>query len=254
MQNLRSLTQLARRSFSNQIFSRELKKKHREFALSIDGGLYYDYLREESASNIIDRVEDITRSFPSAMELGSFRGELARAITSRENFRGSGAVGGITTLAQCDIVSEQHIGRNIMSGSQVVNETDAGHLVVMSKKSFDEENGLPFDDHSFDLVLSSLDLHWVNDLPLMLQRIKKVLKPDGAFIASMFGGNTLKELRYCFYLAEQERKGGISPHASPMAKASDVAGLMQGAGFSLPTVDIDTITVSMIALFVLAVA
>lgn len=243
MQKFRNIFQVARRSSSSQVFNRELKKQHREHALSMDGGSYYDYLREESAKNLMDRVEDITRGFPTVMELGSFRGELAKVITSRENFRGSGAVGGITNLTQCDIASEHHIGLNLTKGNQAVHEADEGHLVTISKKSFDEENGLPFEDHSFDLVLSSLSLHWINDLPLMLQRIKKVLKPDGAFIASMFGGNTLKELRYCFYLAEQERRGGISPHASPMARASDVAGLMQGAGFSLPTIDIDTITV-----------
>lgn len=244
MLKLRSIIQHTRRGFSNQVFNRELKRKHREYALAMDGGSYYDYLREESATNLMDRVEDITRSFPSAVELGSFRGELAKVITSRENFRGSGAVGGITHLVQCELAAEQHMGLNIMRGTQVQHEADAGHLVTITNKSFDEESGLPFVDHSFDLVLSSLSLHWVNDLPLMLQRIKQVLKPDGAFIASMFGGNTLKELRYCFYLAEQERKGGLSPHASPMARASDVAGLMQGAGFSLPTVDIDTITVN----------
>ena len=37
---------------------------------------------------------------------------------------------------------------------------------------------------------------------------------------AMYPGTTLQELRYCFYLAEQERKGGLSPHASPLALPS----------------------------------
>ena len=45
-----------------------------------------------------------------------------------------------------------------------------------------------------------------------------MLKPDGVFLCSMLGGSTLEELRRCFYLAEMERKGGISPHTSPFAK------------------------------------
>ena len=52
-----------------------------------------------------------------------------------------------------------------------------------------------------------------------------------------------KELRYCFFLAEQERRGGLSSHASPFAQCSDIAALMQAAGFSLPAVDVDVITV-----------
>ena len=71
----------------------------------------------------------------------------------------------------------------------------------------------------------------------------KLLRPDGVFLATMIGGTTLQELNYCFYLAEQERKGGISPHSSPLALPSDVAGLVQAAGFALPTVDVDTIVV-----------
>ena len=82
-----------------------------------------------------------------------------------------------------------------------------------------------------------------NDNYISLKEIKRVLKPDGAIVGSLLGGNTLMELRHSFYLAELERKGGLSPHASPLAKASDIAGLMQGAGFNLPTIDVDTITI-----------
>jgi NADH dehydrogenase [ubiquinone] 1 alpha subcomplex assembly factor 5 len=205
------------RSFSHMVFNRDLKRKHREFALKLNDGNYYDYLRQESAINIIDRLEDITRSFPLALELGSFRGELGKHIASRENIKGEGGIGGITELIQCDIVEEDLIGYSLVGGKEVREEPGISG-VNLSTLSFDEEDGLPFDGNTFDVVLSSLSLHWVNDLPLALQQIKSVLKPDGAFVASMFGGNTLKELRYCFYLAEQERRGGLSPHASPLAK------------------------------------
>eukprot|EP01035_Chromulina_nebulosa_P018424 gene18424-24128_t len=96
-----------------------------------------------------------------------------------------------------------------------------------------------------------MSLHWVNDLPSTLNQIKNILKPDGAFIGSLLGGETLAELRHCFYLAEQERRGGIGPHASPFTQASDIAGLLQGAGFALPTIDIDTITIGYPNAFVL---
>lgn len=43
----------------------------------------------------------------------------------------------------------------------------------------------------------------------------RILKKDGAFIGSMFGGETLFELRVSLQLAGLERQGGISSHISP---------------------------------------
>lgn len=54
---------------------------------------------------------------------------------------------------------------------------------------------LPYDDHSFDIVISSMSMHWVNDLPNFLKEVKRILKPDGVFMAAMLGGETLHELR-----------------------------------------------------------
>lgn len=38
-------------------------------------------------------------------------------------------------------------------------------------------------------------------------------------------------------------QGGVSAHIAPAAHVSDCGALLQSAGFSLPTVDVDTITV-----------
>jgi SAM-dependent methyltransferase len=220
------------------VFNRELKQQHRERALNLEDGNYYDYLREESASNIVDRIEDITRSFPKALEIGSYRGSIHSIIASRENFRGSGGVGGITELTQAELAP-------ITNATPHPNASDiVPALVAVNSVKVDEEQELPFADDTYDLVLSNLSLHWVNDLPAALLQIKRVLKPDGAFVASILGGDTLHELRNCMYVAEKERRGRANSRASPMAKASDVAALMQGAGFALPTVDIDKVTVS----------
>lgn len=106
-----------------------------------------------------------------------------------------------------------------------------------------DEETLPFEPESFDLVMSSLSLHWINDLPGILTQINNVLKPDCAFIGAMLGGDTLFELRTSLQLAEQERRGGMSPHVSPLADVRDVGGLLQKAGFKMLTVDVDDIIV-----------
>lgn len=236
------------------VFDRGLKKRQREWAIAASESTYYDYLRIEVAQRLCDRLEDIKRNFPLALELGCHRGQVYDVISSREGLGGHGGIGGIETLVQCDMAATAiDASKSVVVGGEAVasslsdikgEEKKIPALVKQYSLVCDEEATLPFKEASFDAVLSSMNLHWVNDLPSTLLQIKKVLKPDGVFVASMLGGNTLQELRYCFYLAEQERRGGLSSHASPFALASDVASLMQGAGFSLPTVDVDTITIS----------
>jgi len=103
---------------------------------------------------------------------------------------------------------------------------------------------LPFAERSLDLVISALSLHWVNDIPGLLAQIYNVLKPDGLFLASLFGEETLKELRDCLATAELELKGGLSLRVSPMLSIQDAGTLLQRAGFALPVVDHDRIQVT----------
>lgn len=100
-----------------------------------------------------------------------------------------------------------------------------------------------------DLVISSLSLHWVNDLPNCFNTINRSLKPDGVFIASLFGGETLFELRSSLQLADMERKGGISPHISPFAHIRDIGSLLNRAGFTMLTIDTDEIVVNYPSMF-----
>jgi SAM-dependent methyltransferase len=100
-----------------------------------------------------------------------------------------------------------------------------------------EEDALPFAPESFDLVMSVLSLHAVNDLPGALVQIRQVLKPDGLFLAALFGGDTLSELRRAFASGESDVAGGVSPRVSPFADVRALGALLQRAGFALPVAD-----------------
>lgn len=102
---------------------------------------------------------------------------------------------------------------------------------------------LPYDANTFDAVLSSMSLHWINDLPSVLAQVNNILKPDSPFMGVMMGGDSLYELRTALQLAEQDRRGGVSTHTSPLADVRDIGGLLQKAGFNLLTVDVDDIVV-----------
>lgn len=110
---------------------------------------------------------------------------------------------------------------------------------------FDTEfEALNLEPDSLDLITSTLNLHSVNDLPGVLTQIKAALKADGLFLASMFGGETLYELRESLMHAELELKGGVSPRVFPFADKQQVGALLQRAGFALPVVDSEILTVT----------
>jgi NADH dehydrogenase [ubiquinone] 1 alpha subcomplex assembly factor 5 len=73
-------------------------------------------------------------------------------------------------------------------------------------------------------------------------QVRRALKPDGLLLASLLGGETLKELRQAWLAAEAELTGGASPRVAPFADVRDLGALAQRAGFALPVVDSETVT------------
>lgn len=179
----------------------------------------YDFLKARLSRDLIDRLEDTPRRFARALDLGCHGGTLAALLA------GHGRVGEVLAA---DLAPEM---------AQLARAAaDAGSVACSLE-------ALPFAPASFDLVASTASLHWVNDLPGTLIQVREALTPDGLFLAAMFGGGTLAELRTVLSEAETELRGGVSPRISPLPALGDVAGLMQRAGFALPVVDIETVTV-----------
>ena len=106
-----------------------------------------------------------------------------------------------------------------------------------------EQETLPLQPESLDLVVSGLAFQFVNDLPGVLTQIRRALRPDGLLLAAMIGGDTLTELRQSFAAAEAELEGGVSPRVAPFADLRDVGALLQRAGFALPVTDVDSLVV-----------
>lgn len=169
---------------------------------------------------------------------------MHQAICSDDAFEGEGGIGGIRKLVQLDF-SEEMLNRDIDG------EVEGGHRCDTYRLVADEEGKLPFPDGTFDIVLSSQAIHWVNNLPGLFKEVQRVLKPDGCFMFTMVGGATLPELRISMVLAEMEREGGVGAHVGPFVELSDIGSLLQNAGFSLPTIDIDTVRISYPNAFVL---
>lgn len=173
------------------------------------------FLKREIAERLVERLDDVRRTFPLALDLGSHGDEIAVALRGRRS---------VGELVRSDL------GLNFARRA-------AGPAIVA------DEEALPFAADCFDLVLSAMTLHWVNDLPGTLIQIGRILKPDGLFLGAMLGGRTLWQLREALAAAESEIEGGLSPRVSPFADLGDAAALLQRAGFALPVADSDTIEV-----------
>ncbi|KAK4723765.1 hypothetical protein R3W88_026544 [Solanum pinnatisectum] len=208
-----------------KIFDRHLKRKQRDRAAWLMKPK--DSLVDTVAENLLDRLEDCKKTFPTALCMGGSLEAIRRLLHGR---------GGIEKLLMMDTSwdmvklckdAEQHMPTDNIETSYVIGD----------------EEYLPVKENSVDLVISCLGLHWTNDLPGAMIQSRLALKPDGLFLAAILGGETLRELRIACTIAQMEREGGISPRLSPLAQVRDAGNLLTRAGFTLPGVDVDEYTV-----------
>jgi SAM-dependent methyltransferase len=168
------------------------------------------FLHARVVEDLADRLEAIPRPFPRALALGG---------------------GG---LFSAELQRRPELAARI--GHVIEADAASGDVVLDPER-------LPFAAQTFDLIVSPLALHTVNDLPGALIQLRHALKPDGLLLASLFGGETLAELRLSLIEAESDLTGGAGPRVAPFAVLQDIAGLLQRAGFALPAADRDIITV-----------
>lgn len=175
----------------------------------------HDFLLRRVAEDFADRLDAVKRSFGNVLDLGAHHGVLGRMLAARPGVeRVVSADASPAMLAQCP-------------EPRVVVDLEA----------------LPFGQNTFDLIVSGLALHLVNDLPGTLIQIRRALKSDGLFLGALLGGTTLWELRQAFVQAEAV-EGGASPRVAPFADVRDLGALLQRAGFALPVADSDIVTVA----------
>jgi NADH dehydrogenase [ubiquinone] 1 alpha subcomplex assembly factor 5 len=124
--------------------------------------------------------------------------------------------------------------------------TEVVHASLSKSEAIDgdalavEEDRLPYDPASFDLVISAGTLDSVNDLPGALIQIRRILRPDGLFLGHMFGAVTLAALKSMMLTADED---AAAPHIHPQIDLRSAADLLARAGFALPVADQDVMTV-----------
>jgi len=196
-----------------QLFDHALLDARRRRAL-VRSQAGADFMFEAAVDDLAERLGAVKRHFTTCVDLGSPLPIFADRLSPTSQ---------IDRIIRIDRLPETITGKR------------AG---LVGDMEF-----LPFRDASLDLVVSALALHWIGDIPGLLAQIRRALKSDGLFLANLLGGQTLHELRESFTIAEVELTGGASPRIAPFAELRQLGALLQRAGFALPVVDQDRLTV-----------
>lgn len=201
------------------IFDRKLlrARQRRAYALGAE-----TFLIDRVAGELGERLGAVLRQFHWAVDLGTPTDAVRRVLAES---------GKVATIVAVEPSALPHGGAWLRVAA--------------------DEEALPFADGSLDLVVSALSLQFVNDLPGTLIQIRRALRPDGLLLAALIGGDSLSELREAFAQAESEIEGGVSPRVAPFADVRELGALLQRAGFALPVVDSDRLTVHYATVFAL---
>lgn len=170
-----------------------------------------DFLLKLTVEDMLERLSAINRTFDNAIALFGRTESLAEAMKASPQIN------------------------NTLRVEESVHVGVADHIVT--------DDNMQLDSNSVDLVLAPFGLHWVNDLPGALIQLHQAIKPDGLLMAVLPGPDTLKELRDALLTAESDVTGGAAMRVDPFTDIRDAGGLLQRAGYALPVVDRDDLTV-----------
>jgi hypothetical protein len=167
------------------------------------------FLYDRAFDDCIERLQDISRPFERALLIGSPSPEWPDRLRR--------------IATKVDVVDPGSYFARAANGTQV------------------EEDRFDFGEDRYDLCLAIGTLESVNDLPLSLQLVRRALRADAPFIGALAGGNSLATLRGSLIEAGRAT-GRIVGRAHPRIDPSSLAQLLTSAGFNMPVVDIDRVT------------
>ncbi|USI72204.1 methyltransferase domain-containing protein [Sphingomonas morindae] len=184
-----------------EIFDRQRRRVRRDRAAAriATHGFLVDHIADE----LLGRLDGVDRRFTRALLIGASP-RLADALAAQ----------GITTLT-----------------------VDAGYALARAAGGIQaDEDRLPIADGSMDLVLSAGVLDSVNDLPGALLLIRRLLRPDGLFLAGFAGAGSLPRLRAAMLAADLLGRGA-APRLHPQIDVRGAGDLLGRAGFTLQVAD-----------------
>lgn len=196
-----------------QIFDAAQLLLHKRRALK--SNRFQPFLFEEAALRLDEHLDCMQRDFTHALNLHPFNALWHEKLSQRTNIANISAISPLSSH-ELPLANLQHTA---------------------------PEEPLPPAQTPYDLVTSSLSLHWINDLPGLLIQLYKRMQTNGLLLINLFGAGTLEELRLSMMEADKHCYGGIAPRVIPFIEVKTLGMLLQRAGFEMPITDTETITV-----------
>ncbi len=132
------------------------------------------FIQTEVTKRLLKRLELIKHDKCDILDIGSGTGKLSLDIKKKYSS---------VNITCMDISYEMH---------QVHRQKEPKAKCIVGSAE-----RLPFEQSSFDTILSSLTLHWCSVNSDLFKKISSLLMPHGLFLFSVVGPDTLKEFRKC---------------------------------------------------------
>ena len=188
------------------LFDRRLRGLRRDRAARLGPELF---LHERAFAECLDRLADVPRRFASALLIG---------------------------------IPDPAWVTRLYAFADAVETLDPGALfAAASGGAHAQEDDHDFGIARFDLVVAVGTLDTVNRLGPALQAIRRAMRRDSPFIGVAAGGDSLAALRRAM-LAADRLTGAVAARTHPRIEPSALAGLLAAAGFVMPVVDVDRVT------------
>ncbi len=180
----------ATQTIDEMAYKHRLKQADREL-------LHASFLQQEIAKRLFDQLQLMTIKPEMILDVSHYAGHTYSSLQQ------------LYPKSECIHVSA------------VEAIAESNHVIANNEK-------LPFENASVDLIVSHLSFDWQSDLMMCFKEFARVLKKDGLLIFSMYGPGTLQELRYAFSQVSEH------PHVHAFFDMHDIGDWLMQSGLTEP--------------------
>jgi len=179
-------------------------------------------LQKEVRERMLERLDLVKIDPQTILDAGSGTGQAGRLLQKRYPD---------SHLVQLDIALRML--EKSRAGPSIRNKINRLFGFPSSSAVCADIENLPLSGASVGLAWSNLAIQWCNDLDAAFAEMNRVLRPNGLFMFSTFGPDTLKELRAA------ASGDGAHVHVNRFIDMHDIGDALVRSGFSAPVLDVE---------------
>lgn len=200
-----------------QAYLLEKSQVVRSFSAAAGGYQQVDQLQQTIADRLRDRLDLIKMQPRLVLDLGSGPGTSSARLA--QHYKKASIIE--TDISHAMLLQASKQAPRFFSRRRRVC-ADAEVLAIKSA--------------GIDLVFSNLMLQWCANLDLVFKEVRRILRPNGLFIFSTFGPDTLKELRLSWQAVDK------NIHVNAFIDMHDIGDALIRMGLENPVMEAERIT------------